>query len=372
MGMKRGIDGLLVVDKPEGITSLDVVREIKHRFEVKKAGHIGTLDPFATGVLPVVINEGTKLVPFLEEGSKEYEATLRLGEETNTDDWTGKVILSKPWEGVQPEKVEALLHTFLGKIRQIPPMFSAVKIQGQPLYRLARKGMEVERKEREVEIYNIEMEEVALPLVHFKVSCSKGTYIRTLGRDIGKMIGCGAHLLRLRRIRSGPFTLEQAISWEKLRDLSQPDALHPWLISLNAALPSLPEVIGDEPLVRKVRFGKGMMVQDLSPQSLPDFEKGQWIKMSSPREGLVAILKSEVKGADIPWTHPEAVALRPLRIFYPSPLRARGSSLRGRSPCGAEPEPEAPPSPRWAEGKVASTRNRGEGEDHVSLKGGIS
>jgi hypothetical protein len=130
---------------------------------------------------------------------------------------------------------------------------------------------------------------------------------------------------------------------------------------LNAALPSLPEVIGDEQLVRKVRFGKGMMVQDLSPQSLPDFEKGQWIKMSSPREGLVAILKSEVKGADIPWTHPEAVALRPLRIFYPSPLRARGSS-----------EPEAPPSPRWGEGKVASTRNRGEGEDHVSLKGGIS
>jgi len=134
----------------------------------------------------------------------------------------------------------------------------------------------------------------------------------------------------------------------------------------------LPEVIGDEQSVRKVRFGMEMMVQDLSPKNLPDFEKGQWLKMSSPQEGLVAILKSEVNGADIPWTRPEAVALRPLRIFYASPLRARGSSLRGRSPSGAEPEPEAPPSPRGGEGKVASTRNRVEGKDHVSLKGGIS
>ncbi len=315
--MKRGIDGLLVVDKPEGITSLDVVREIKHRFGVKKAGHIGTLDPFATGVLPIVINEGTKLVPFLREGPKEYEVTLRLGEETNTDDWTGKVVMSKPWEGVQPEKVEALIHTFLGKIRQTPPMFSAIKMQGKPLYRLARKGIEVERKEREVEIYNIQMEKIELPLVHFKVSCSKGTYIRTLGRDIGRKIGCGAHLLRLRRIRSGPFTLGQAITWERLKDLSKPDALHSWLISLSAALPSLPEMIGDEQLVKKVRFGKEMIVQDLSPQTLPAFEKGQWLKMSSPQEGLVAILKSEVKGADIPWADPEVVALRPLRVFQP-------------------------------------------------------
>ena len=315
--MKRGIDGLLIVDKPEGITSLDVVREIKHRFGVKKAGHIGTLDPFATGVLPIVINEGTKLVPFLVEGPKEYEVTLKLGEETTTDDWTGKVVTSKPWEGVQPEKMEALIHTFLGKIHQTPSMFSAIKMQGKPLYRLARQGIEIDRKEREVEIYKIQIEEIALPLVCFKVSCSKGTYIRTMGRDIGRKIGCGAHLLRLRRTRSGPFTLERAISWKRLKDLSKPDHLQPWLISLEAALSNLPEVIGDEQLVRKVRFGKEMMVQDLSPKTLPAFEKGQWLKMSSPEEGLVAILKSEVKGADIPWTNPEVVALRPLRVFQP-------------------------------------------------------
>ncbi len=317
MGKKKEIDGLLIVDKPEGITSLDVVREIKRRLGVKKAGHIGTLDPFATGVLPIVLNEGTKLVPFLGEGPKEYEVTLKLGEETTTDDWTGRVVLKQEWEGIQAEKIEALIHTFHGKIHQTPPMFSAIKIQGRPLYRLAREGIEVERKEREVEIYKIQMEDMELPLVHFKVSCSKGTYIRTLGRDMGRKIGCGAHLLCLRRIRSGPFTLEQAISWEKLKDLSMPDALHPWLISLSAALPSFPEVIGDEQLVKKVRFGKKMMVQDLSPQTLPAFEKGEWLKMSSPQEGLVAILKSEVNGADIPWANPEVVALRPLRVFRP-------------------------------------------------------
>jgi tRNA pseudouridine55 synthase len=320
-GMKREIDGLLIVDKPEGITSLDVVREVKHRFGLKKAGHIGTLDPFATGVLPIAINEGTKLVPFLEEGPKEYAVTLKLGEETTTDDWTGKVVISEAWDGVQPEKIEAVLYGFLGKIHQIPPMFSAIKMHGKPLYRLARKGIEVERKERAVEIYKIQMEKVDLPLVFFRVSCSKGTYIRTLGRDMGRRIGCGGHLLRLRRIRSGPFTIEQTISWERLKDLSQPEHLHPWLISLGAALSGLPEVIGTESLVRKVRFGREMMAQDLSPQTLPAFEKGEWLKMSSPEEGLVAILRSEMKKADIPWANPEVVALRPLRVFQPQKRR---------------------------------------------------
>ncbi len=315
--MKRGMDGLLLVDKPEGITSLEVVRKVKHRLGVKKAGHIGTLDPFATGVLPVVINEGTKLVPFLEEGPKEYEATLKLGEETTTDDCTGQVVLKQEWERVQAEKIDPLIRSFYGKMQQTPPMFSAIKLRGRPLYRLARKGIEVERKQREVEVFNIQTDEIKLPLVRFKVSCSKGTYIRALGRDIGRKIGCGAHLLRLRRVRSGPFTLDQAISWERIKDLPGPDAFYPWLISLKAALPSLPEVVGDERLVRKVRMGREMMVQDLRAKNLPGFEKGEWLKMSSPEEGLVAILKSEVKGADIPWTNREFVALRPVRVFQP-------------------------------------------------------
>jgi len=311
------MDGILVVDKPQGITSLDVAKEIKRRFRVKKVGHIGTLDPFATGVLPIVINEGTKLVPFLGEGPKEYEVTLKLGEETTTDDWTGQVIMSRPWEEVQPETIEAAVKAFSGKIRQTPPMFSAIKIAGRPLYRLARKGIEIERKERDVEIYGIQTQGIDLPLVRFNVSCSKGTYIRALGRDIGRRVGCGAHLVRLRRTRSGPFTLGDAISWERIREFSNPGLLSPWLISLKAALPGLPEVVGDEWLVRKARSGREMMVQDLSLQNLPAFEKGECLKICSLEEELVAVLKSEMGGADVRRANPEAVAFRPLRVFQP-------------------------------------------------------
>ncbi len=311
-----GIDGLLIVDKPEGLTSLDVVKEIKHRLRVKKAGHIGTLDPFATGVLPIVIHEGTKLVPFLEEGPKQYEAILKLGEETTTDDRTGEVTLQKPWEGIRPEEIHAVFQTFLGKIQQIPPMFSALKVRGKRLYRLARKGTEVERKERTVEIFDLQIQEIDLPLVRFKVSCSKGTYIRTLAKDIGRKIGCGAHLLSLRRVRSGPFTLERAVPWERLKDLSEAEDLKPWLISLKEALSGLPEIIGDAQLVKKLRFGREMVIKDLAHQTLPPFEKGQWLKITSPGEGLVAILRSEVKASEIERGHPELVAFRPLRVFH--------------------------------------------------------
>lgn len=179
--MGKAIDGLFIVDKPEGVTSLDVVREVKRRLHVKKAGHVGTLDPFATGVLPVVINEGTKLVPFLEDEPKEYEATLKFGEETRTDDLTGEVVAIRPWEGLKGQAIEEAFQSFLGRIHQIPPMFSAVKVQGMPLYRLARNGIEVERKAREVNIFNMQIEGIDLPQVRFRVSCSKGTYIRTLG-----------------------------------------------------------------------------------------------------------------------------------------------------------------------------------------------
>ena len=316
--MRMGINGLLIVDKPEGMTSLAVVKEVKRRFRIKKAGHIGTLDPFATGVLPIVINEGTKLVPFLREEPKEYEAILKLGEETATDDFTGEVFHRKTWEGISSGMIHAVFQTFQGKIQQIPPMFSAIKVQGKPLYQLARKGIEVDRKEREVEILDIQVQDIALPQVRFKVSCSKGTYIRTLGRDIGRKLGCGAHLLHLRRIRSGSFTIKRAIPWKSLKDLSEADDLSPWLISLGEALAGLPEMIGDKHLVKMVRDGKGMAARDLSAQALPAFEKGEWLKMSSPEDGLVAILKSEVRDTDIRVMSPEVIALRALRVFHPN------------------------------------------------------
>ena len=311
-----GSDGLFIVDKPEGITSLDVVREVKHRFRVKKAGHIGTLDPFATGVLPVAINEGTKLIPFLEEEPKEYEGTVRLGEETRTDDLTGEVVSRRPWEDITPQTIQEAFRAFWGRIYQIPPMFSAIKVGGKPLYRLARKGIEIERKGRTVKIFHLQIDEIKLPYVGFRVSCSKGTYVRTLAKDIGRKIGCGAHLSRLRRIRSGSFTIQRAIPWRRLMDLADLQGLQSWLISLEEALPALPELVGDERLVKKVRFGNEMAARDLSLQNLPAFEKGQWIKITSPQEGLVAILQTEVKGSDIERVSPEMIALRPLRVFH--------------------------------------------------------
>jgi tRNA pseudouridine55 synthase len=328
------VDGLLIVDKPEGITSLDVVREVKRRAGARKAGHIGTLDPFATGVLPIALDEGTKLVPFIGEEPKEYEAVMKLGEETTTDDLTGEVVFRKAWEEVPSETISTIFRSFLGRILQIPPMFSAVKIKGKPLYRWARKGIEVDRKAREIRIFEIEVEDIHPPQVRFRVSCSKGTYVRSLARDIGRKLGCGAHLLQLRRVRSGPFTLEKAISWQRLTNISKPDDVFSSLISLKEALPSLPEVIGDKGLVKKVRCGRQMIVRDLTPQRLPVFEKGEWLKITSPEEGLVAILKSEVRGADMAQTNPEVVALRPLRIFQPSPsllLRKRGTEEQGQA-----------------------------------------
>jgi tRNA pseudouridine55 synthase len=312
------IDGLLVVDKPEGMTSLDVVKEIKARFFIKKAGHVGTLDPFATGVLPIVINEGTKLVPFLQEDPKDYEAVLKIGEETRTDDLTGEVVSRAPWEEISPGTIQAVFRSFLGNIRQMPPMFSAVKVKGKPLYRMARRGIEVERKERDVRVYDLQIQKIDLPMIHFKISCSKGTYIRALARDIGRLLGCGAHLVSLRRTRSGTFTLEQALQMERLKALTDKKDFLASLIPLREVLINLPEVIGDERLIQKVRYGKEMLVRDLDSQIIPPFEKGQWLKMSSSEKGLVAILQSALRDGEMDRADPDRVAFRPVRVFHPS------------------------------------------------------
>jgi tRNA pseudouridine55 synthase len=202
-------------------------------------------------------------------------------------------------------------------------MFSAIKVQGKPLYRLARKGLDVERKKRTVRVFTLQIESISLPLVHFKVSCSKGTYIRTLARDIGRKIGCGSHLIHLRRLRNGPFTLERAVSWNTLTTCSGPRVLQPWLIDMRGALDHLPEVIGDEGLVNKIRFGRQMMVRDLSSQALSIFAEREWVKVTSPRDDLVAILRSEIRGMDILSLDPDKVALRSLRVFH-SPKEGRG------------------------------------------------
>lgn len=312
------VDGLLVVDKPEGMTSLDVVRELKKRFLIRKAGHVGTLDPFATGVLPIVLNEGTKVVPFLQDDPKEYEGVMKVGEETCTDDLTGEVVKQNPWNGLSQERVEGVFKTFLGKVRQVPPMFSAVKVKGTPLYRIARKGIHVERAEREVTIYSLQMEKMDLPTISFKVTCSRGTYIRALTRDIGRRLGSGAHLLSLRRTRSGPFGIDQALPMDRLRTLRGEKEILPFLIPLREALGDLPEMIGDERLIQKVRHGKGMLVRDVDAHFLSSLKKGQWLKISSPKEGLIAILRPLISVGEFDKADLDRVAFHPVRVFHPS------------------------------------------------------
>ncbi|MCQ9207860.1 MAG: tRNA pseudouridine(55) synthase TruB [Omnitrophica bacterium] len=214
------MDGILIIDKPRGFTSHDVVDFIRKKFQIRKVGHAGTLDPQATGVLVVLIGAFTKKSTRFSSHDKEYEACLRLGVATDTQDGQGRILKREKVSRLNLEQVEQVFGQFLGKIEQIPPMFSALKIGGHKLYNLARKGIMLERLPRQVYIYKIKVTQFALPHVYFTVKCSKGTYIRTLCVDLAKRLGFVGHMSQLRRISSGHFGIAQALSWDKLTGFS--------------------------------------------------------------------------------------------------------------------------------------------------------
>lgn len=247
--------GVLNVSKPAGWTSHDVVAKVRGLLQVRKVGHAGTLDPEATGVLPVLLGKGTRLSAFLLHWDKEYEAVLRLGRETTTQDATGAVVRDCSVQELRPETIHAAVAQFQGEQRQVPPMYSAVKIGGQPLYKAARAGKTLDRQARPITIYRIAVRAVALPDVTLWVRCSKGTYIRTLCADIGRVLGVGGHLSRLTRIRVGPLHLDRA--WP-LRDIGRGGDLfeNPGaFLSLDEALAHLPAVVVDPAMVGKVLNG---------------------------------------------------------------------------------------------------------------------
>jgi tRNA pseudouridine55 synthase len=250
------IHGFFVIDKPAGITSHDVVSRVRRILGTRKVGHTGTLDPFATGVLPVAVNDGTKVIPFLDEGFKCYQALLRLGVVTDTLDMTGRVVGHGDWSSVDRERFQALLPRFTGVISQVPPMFSAIKRDGQPLYRLARQGVEVEREARQVEIRSLELLSFHPPLVSLRVTCSRGTYVRTLADDMGRELGCGASLQELRRSASGPFHLSDAVTLERLEDARQGGTVEQYCLAPLSVLDHLPEVPLSEAGLEKVRHGR--------------------------------------------------------------------------------------------------------------------
>ncbi len=248
------MNGILVVDKPKGLSSFDVVRQVRRLCQTRRVGHAGTLDPLATGVLPVAVGQATRLVEYLMAGEKSYQATCRLGIVTDTQDSEGRILQESPWQQVDRAAFDAVLADFAGEIRQLPPMFSALKKDGQPLYRLARQGIEVERQLRTVRIASLAVDAFAPPDVTITVRCSKGTYVRTLCHDIGQQLGCGAHMAALRRLACGPFTLVESHSLEDLHSLAEQGLPLP-LVSPAAALAGWPALAVDGPVLERLRNG---------------------------------------------------------------------------------------------------------------------
>ncbi len=250
------ISGFFVIDKPAGISSHDVVSRVRRILGTRRVGHTGTLDPFATGVLPVAVNDGTKVIPFLDEGVKCYQALLRLGVTTDTLDMTGRVLAEGDWSSVGRDALVELLPRFSGVISQVPPMFSAIKRDGQPLYKLARQGVEVERQPRNVEIFSLELLSFEPPLASLRVTCSRGTYVRSLADDLGAALGCGASLQELRRIASGPFSLSGAVTLEALEEVWNGGRGEALCLSPLAALSHLPEIPLTDDDLGRVRHGR--------------------------------------------------------------------------------------------------------------------
>ncbi len=213
-------DGVLLVDKPSGPTSHDIVHKIRKTFHIQKVGHGGTLDPNATGLLIILLGKGTKLSDQFMGGDKAYTGVMRLGRTTSSQDCDGVTLEEKPWDTLSREQVEAKMAEFKGDLFQTPPMVSAIKMDGVPLYKLARKGQEVERKQRFIHIYKFAMTDWAPPLVAFDVFCTKGTYVRTLAHDVGLALGCGACLDALRRTQSGTFDVKDALPFDDILKLT--------------------------------------------------------------------------------------------------------------------------------------------------------
>lgn len=283
--------GLLLVDKPAGITSFEVVRRVKRLVRARKAGHLGTLDPFATGLLPLALGEATKLAPHLMGEPKTYRATLKLGEETDTQDLTGRV--TGRWESLpESEAIAAAADRFVGEIEQVPPLYSALRQQGERLYRLARRGETVEVKPRRVMIYELTVEAVDLPRVTLRVRCSAGAYIRTLAQDLGRALGSGAHLVALRRLAVGPFRIEDAATLEQLAEAGWESRL----IAPARCLPDWPALeVGPED-ERRLRRGQPIPLSDPAPPA------GERVRLvAEGRLVALAVVKAAGGGA---WAAP--------------------------------------------------------------------
>ena len=269
-GRSAQVDGILNIDKPAGITTMDVVRRVKRASGQRHVGHGGTLDPMATGVVPICLGQATRMMEYLIEGTKEYSAQVELGVETDTFDALGEVTERRDASHVSLQDVQGALESFRGSIEQVPPMFSALKRQGKRLYELARAGIEVERKPRRVEVMSINLLDWSAPIATLEVTCGRGFYMRSLAHDLGEALECGGHLKSLVRSRSGPFKLSEAMN---LEDAERKMADDTWLQSLDASdvvIRHFRAVIVGSRLEEMVRHGRAIPVGLRIPFSEPN------------------------------------------------------------------------------------------------------
>lgn len=298
------MDGIINVYKEAGYTSFDVVAKLRGILKQKKIGHTGTLDPDAEGVLPVCIGKATKVCEYLTEKDKIYEAVLHLGITTDTEDITGTIIKEQKPE-LSEEQLLKIILSFTGKQRQVPPMYSALKVNGQKLCDLARKGIEVERKEREIEIYSIEVLSIQMPLVKMRVHCSKGTYIRTLCHDIGKEAGCGGCMEKLLRVKTGGFTLEQAHRIGEIEEIVK----NPGTVTLSDILIPADEVLTEYPKIHADAAAEKLLKNgNRIPVHLTDFDlskEHKYYRLYDASGGFVGIFTY----------HPVQKDLKPEKMF---------------------------------------------------------
>lgn len=267
----RAVNGIVLLDKAQGLSSNAALQEVKRLFEAKKAGHTGSLDPLATGVLPLCLGEATKVSQFLLDSDKCYRAGIRLGIRTDSGDSDGEITERRDASAITTAQIEAALDSFKGEIEQVPPMHSAIKVDGVPLYKMARKGVEIERQPRQVTVYSLALLSHQGDEIEVDIACSKGTYIRTIADDLGKNLGCGAHIISLRRTGAGSFEEQRCVSIETLREIKDAaglDGIDEFLIPMDEAVGNLPEVRLPSITANCVKHGQAVLVRHLPAEGL--------------------------------------------------------------------------------------------------------
>ena len=293
----RNISGILLLDKPAGITSNGALQRVKSLFFAQKAGHTGSLDPIATGILPICLGEATKFSGFLLNADKSYVAECQLGVVTRSGDTEGEVVSERPVEGVTEEKITQALQQFKGDIQQIPPMHSAIKVNGQPLYKLAHQGIEIEREPRQVTIFELEFisYDAEAERMVIQVHCSKGTYVRTLVEDIGEVLGCGAHVPALRRTTLGPYLEQDVLTMEQLeliREEEDKSGLDQRLLSLDSAVDDYEAVVLDADSSYYIRQGQPVQISGAPDQG--------WIRIYNEQKEFLGVGEIDSDGRVAP------------------------------------------------------------------------